>query len=1258
MMQNAKNKVLLIGAGIILFLMVILRTAVWGDFIQYKLNQSLEPSGWSIHTESSSGYLFGTMYLDSIIIKHQSGAEVFVEKSSINLGYITSLFDDITIDFISIEGLSTSFDSSWTQLSPKTKNGSSVDIPIQIRSFFIDGNASSKFVDDSVQLNFLLGGDFAGGRNPILNFDLFKWGLNGKDEFAIDFKKLILGYDGNQFYLNQLNGSAFGYPIHGEMNLDNVQKSLAGNVNVGDIHIPTELFSQLPLQTKFSTFNGQFDFESDFNYFSGKLILKNDLGLEMTGQFSIGKEKSAWMLKNLQLSGEKSNLSMNGVWEKNERISCYMNLNNLDLSRWMQNQDPTELSGLAIIEGGLSPNGSLDQIDLTLEVSETKLFSQGDISIHGQISYQDSVISTIDPVMLMIEDSYLTLDGDGNFETKSIDIIADLEKADIELINRFLPGDFVSGNATGQMRIQGNINAPSVLAELQCEQIQIEEFQLESLELNSQMLVSDTLTSGFVDTKIGEGSWRDKSFESGTVHATINNSAFQIENLHFKSGDDFFQGSGYYDGKNQYTIDRLQLAYESNYLINAKPLQFSFQDSILLVDPFELHINDGVMEGVISGGLEPEGRFKMSNFDARILTQFFKDIRLQFSGIVFGEIWIQWADKSLNMDADLSLKNGAYMDEPFDELILSFLYKNGMLHMDDISMTKGNQMGIEANGIIPLDQKQTKRRPISLQSNFSNVSMEFIHNFIPNFFYLGGTASGRFQLKGFQDETQFSYDFDVKDGVFDVIELGHVTSSGKYDGNVLHVEIAKAIRTDGEITAFGKVPYDFNISSPKFGRLFPGDSIDFHTEGRIGSLPFLSPYIVDLDSVRGDFDIELSLTGPVESIQRNGKINVRNGEIYTLLLSDPVRAVNGRAFMKNNILFLGQMKALLYHDNGKYQKLSNPNTTLTGTMDFTSFFNPGYNLRAKAEDASFKTLYLDISGLGNLDVSIVGRDTVEIAGAIETLDANVFYEFTTEDVGTAIQEETGTVMSYQLTIPIRGSAFFQNSQVDATIVGELSLSQIGHQEIDFGGELFVEDGSVFSYKDNFDGLQGYISFDNKGFNPTMDLNAFTMIDDERIDLRITGGVDDLNINLESASGFSESDILELLTWGKRFEDQELTSIGFGNQTVSILGSLLENQLEKNLKESEIGKLGLVDDINISGTAGLLQGTDEDFELTAKRQIGDKTFLNLSYKRSFSLTNPNQSQIGVEYKLNRHFSVVGNVDEDGNLNLKYRYRYAY
>ncbi|MBT3179227.1 MAG: hypothetical protein HN339_20165, partial [Desulfobacula sp.] len=75
------------------------------------------------------------------------------------------------------------------------------------------------------------------------------------------------------------------------------------------------------------------------------------------------------------------------------------------------------------------------------------------------------------------------------------------------------------------------------------------------------------------------------------------------------------------------------------------------------------------------------------------------------------------------------------------------------------------------------------------------------------------------------------------------------------------------------------------------------------------------------------------------------------------------------------------------------------------------------------------------------------------------------------------------------------------------------------------------------------------------------------IDDERIDIHLGGLIDDIELSLESSSGYSESDILELLTWGKRFEDQAFTSTGFGNQAYSLLGSILEGQLEKNLTKA-------------------------------------------------------------------------------------------
>ena len=114
-----------------------------------------------------------------------------------------------------------------------------------------------------------------------------------------------------------------------------------------------------------------------------------------------------------------------------------MNLEKLDLSNFIVDQKPTQLSGLLIIDGLITESGSLDQIDLTLEVEENKLFNQGEISIHGQIAYKDSILTTIDQVLLMIDDNYLTVDGSANFQNNTVDIVTELEKAEIQLINSF-----------------------------------------------------------------------------------------------------------------------------------------------------------------------------------------------------------------------------------------------------------------------------------------------------------------------------------------------------------------------------------------------------------------------------------------------------------------------------------------------------------------------------------------------------------------------------------------------------------------------------------------------------------------------------------------------------------------------------------------------------------------------------------------------------------------------------------------------------
>ena len=714
-------------------------------------------------------------------------------------------------------------------------------------------------------------------------------------------------------------------------------------------------------------------------------------------------------------------------------FSCFMDLENFDLSRWIKNQKPTKMSGLFNMDATLDKGLVLDQINMNLEMVEEKLFNQGEISVHGLFNFKDSTISTISPVIFLVGDSYLTINGKGDFRENFVDVLLDLEKANIELVNNFFPGDFVSGKATGRLKVSGDFDKPSVTSELSCENIIIDKFHLESLKLNSQLSTKDSLLSGFIDIKSGKGEWKGRHFDSGTVYGTFKDNSVIIENFHFQSDKDFLQLSGSFDGVSNYKIDRVQLAHKNNYLVNAKPVFFDLQGSNLKVKPFEFHINDGLMEGVILKNESLEGAFKMSNFDAEILTQFIEDERLKMTGLVFGEILIETNNNDFDIDVDLSFKNGIYMEEPFDEMVISGLYKNGILHLDDLSFTKGKSIGLHIDGIVPL-KDNSDRVAISMKSSFSNLSLEFIHRFVPGFFYISGLATGNINLNGTSNETRFSYDVKIDKPEFELVKMQNLLSKGYYNGKKLFIEEAKAENDNGHIYTSGDIPLDLNIGSTTFGKYFENDSINLQTEADLSNLPFLSPYITDLDSAGGEYKINLNVKGPIENLTRDGYIVIQNGILYTQLLNDPIRLINGEAQLIDNKLTIKNLSADLNIKSEENVGRGIPNTHISGLLNLNKFFNPHYNLKLKSKNASFRLLFLDIHGETNLDLSIFGRDTVYISGRIEPEEVNVFYEFATEDIGTANVEDQNTVMSYNLNIPFRNRAFFQNSQIDTQFV--------------------------------------------------------------------------------------------------------------------------------------------------------------------------------------------------------------------------------
>ena len=1238
----------------------------WQPFIIKQVNNALNKFDISVQSVSMSGNLLSDIKGRELQVTHPSFGNIFIDNFTINVDYAYSLFGVISFDKIFIEGIlidSTrqSFESNILKIQK---------FPIRVDRFSVGGQIPIQFQKEILFFNGYVEGKVL--LKDELKLDLSRLSLKNEGDSSILFQMddfdLITNND--SLIVKNFSGKIGNAPVNGKMLYLEKEEKIFGSLDIAEFAISKELFSKTPLKGKFEKISGKVDFHSIKGNLSGELSISNELGLKMAGNIDIVKSEDNILLKSLKLNGEDSNLRVNGVWEKDQRISGYFYLDSLDLSRWLIEQEATLLSGMAILEGSMNKNNALENIELTLEVAEYGVLMSDESSFHGTILYSDSTVSTVDPVMLIIGESILSIDGEVDLKTRSVNIISELENADIEIINNFWMDEFKGGVATGKLIIRGTIDKPDVVADLNCQNIRYKDFSMRAINFHSEMESDSDFPSGFVNLKIDGGKWRSENFDSGTLDISFSKNRMIIENCHFKAGNDYLLISGSWLSKNKYKIDRVQSAYQNNYLVNAKPIFVMYQDSAVSVDPFEIHINDGILDGVLTFGSSSEGRLKMSNFDANVITQFMDNKYLDLSGIVFGEISFQDYGKKLKYDVDVALKKGSYLGNSYDQMTLSFMLNSGNVIIDDFSFTSDTTLGFQLSGILPTTKAPSKQADVSLNATFKDLPLSMVHRLIPKFFNLEGIASGELKIGGKLEKTEIDYNVSIKNAVFDRLQLGKVKSKGFYSGKLLSVEYANSLNGFESIKSKGDIPFDLNLGSNNFGQFFEQAPIDYQASAYLKSMFFLSSYVSELDSIRGDVSINLSLSGNAKSIIRNGNISISNSSVFTTLLDNPITSVDGNALLKKNELVISYMNGASV-DNNKKSNEDHDNIMVSGSIDFSKFFEPDYNITVNSinnKNIYIEAMPIDLVGVvDSINVKVFGKDTVNITGLVEVADMTLFHEFISEDVGERLVTNDGIIMSYSINVPIKNEGRFQNSQVDAIMIGEISLSKTGNDFWNIGGEVFIDDGSILSFKDNFSGLNGYVYFDNNGINPDMDLIASTTIADEEIRLRVKGDLDNADLVLESSSGFSESDIIELLTFGSRFEDQSMLSNGFGVQATSVLGSLLETQLEKNLEEMSSLKLLKPDEIDVSGTASFISGQNlsasernelEDFKISAKKKFGSKTYANLSYKKSFSLTNPDQLQIGVEYKLNRNLSLVGNMDDKGNLHLKYRYRYAY
>ncbi len=1245
----------------------LLTPAIWSKTL---VNQLQKQDIWHITFDKISGHLLTTTKITNLnITKNDSLVSFHAPEITFNINPLPWVFKEISLRKLIIDDYSLIYHKLEDTTGSSIKSNNLNNIGIFIKELVIAGkNRVVSNIQGEVQ-EF----DFSfTGRLKYRVSSSFVY-IDTMDIKRITGDQLIVRNSGIQIFDNNLSidnltGSYNKYPFSFTVAgvIEN-NPEFIGNLKLDNLTLPMDSTLSGIIHPKWHSADIDIDFKSNLRQHQINSNIYSDID-SIQVRFNLLTENNVFKITDFILAKNNSIINGTGLYEPGQRLNGRFELSNYNISNYLNSAPKTEISGIVLWETAILESGRHHTL-VAAELLDAGTLIGENTSLSGTLILSDSVVSTENPLTIITEEGLATITGAINLYNGHSDFNISLNDTRLSLPAKILGIDSLNGLVRGNVKWGGTLGAPVLDIDAAFNKLRYRDLTIAEADIKSQIQWIESQPFGNLVVNIFDANWPNYQASEGFIELSIDSNIIAISSIYLKDRDNFLQLSGILDPYGKLTFDQFRLGYNLHYFVNAQPINLTWKKNSFRLNPFTLHVDDGIIEGFINFADYREGRLKFSNFNSDALLEHLPNVKYSWNGLVFGEITLFGNKGDESIEIELSLKNGQVVGQQFDDLVISSVFYDSVLHIDEFTLTKGKDIGIQFSGVIPMSKEVEQKIQIEMLAELRSVNLDLFRQFAPNFPKMKGYISGEFDFGGTTNDLNFGFDLSIADAVYDRIPLGLVKSKGDFLDEKLTFSYFESKYKNNYLHGKGILPLDYNLSSDNFGKMIPGDSLNLDVYGQTTNLEFLSAYLDVTDSLAGNFDIGFFLSGVPEKIIRDGWLNVADGEIYTVLLDNTVDDIRGSLRITDNLMTVENFKGTLRPTPEYSRRLSirtaltgqvaevDNNIDISGTIDFSKFFEPGFNLGISAQNAYIRTLLGDIEGIVDCDISMSGRDTITYSGIITPVNVEMRQEFAPSDVDESTHKQSKIITEYRITFPITGDFKLINSQLDADIIGELSLVQFGEQDMDFAGELFMMGGKFYTTGVVFNINEGgSLIFTGTGFNGDLNIQANTNISDYVITASLSGPIDNPTLLFESTPFLSQTDILSLMTVGKRWEDYDFASEGLGQLT--IVGAWFENQLQKNLSQVT-RELGLIDEVDISGAGSLLgDNNSEDMTISAQRRLSTNLALNYSYKRSFSLTNPTQQLVGVEYKLNRYLSLVGNYDDAGNLQVKYRLRYSY
>jgi hypothetical protein len=537
---------------------------------------------------------------------------------------------------------------------------------------------------------------------------------------------------------------------------------------------------------------------------------------------------------------------------------------------------------------------------------------------------------------------------------------------------------------------------------------------------------------------------------------------------------------------------------------------------------------------------------------------------------------------------------------------------------------------------------------------------------------LQGKVGGNFA------EPQFDLVGTTADLKFEEMDLGRLETSLSYNDRRLEFKRFDITSPEGTHALSGFIPLDLSFSSVEKRFLEKPQSLSLKTKGK--RLDLVRLFIPEIEYLKGPFEGDLEISGEFLHPQFDGKLNLENGTLKLVELSDPVSGLVVEMRMRNENLILDRVSGFMEHkekdrDNlfKRFWGILSPQKKIRGeingfgSISFEDINQPGFELYFVGEDVPVDYEYADLSAVADLTVEIVGK-TPPLLSA-DVILSHLYYRepFASSATGTSFEPSSGAenLWDWNLDVSAVNNCWVINDDVNLEFKGDVLVVR-ERGELRILGNLETIRGRYFLYGTKFKIEEGSFVFDNiEKIDPKIDflvstdlrgatskssqgLDLFGTGSTNKIELAITGTISAPEVEPAPGSPYSKEDVIELLAFQRGFAPADTLETGAGatqfqERVIKSLGGAYGSRFLENIAGRSLG-VETFEIVPAWGQSFSLR--DLDAEITVGKYVSDKIYLR--YTRRLSQSSGQEA--GVEYRLNRHLLLEGRRDKIGLFHL--------